>query len=456
MCCELQLDEPLFVGSENPRLVRQALEYASLGLRVIPLGERSKSPKIGRWPERASSNPKQIRSWFKRWPDANIGLLMGNGLVAIDIDPDREGVNSFRKLLRGRRLPFTAVANTGSDGWHYLFRYNPSLRVGNMVDLLPGIDVRGDDGQVVVEPSIHPVTGKRYQWIYCPCQGIAKAPKWLVRLLTERVSAKHPSKSVMVRSDISFAKLGDEARLTQEIIVGFPVHGFGQRNDQMVRAVGSLLGRGFDPRLTLRIVTNWWEHFYGEGTIGTPPTEAEAAVGATINSTMRNPKFKQAKGMDHRARCKQIKLDDHQTRMIEHGGIVSDGLSLLSPTSNRVTHGNMLCKTSNERAFVEALVVYFTYKLQVAREAVLKATRDQLNWIIKDRHDIDLDNRQFERLKSRFITRTGKPANRYELAVQTLKGRQGVPSEFELTGLKGLLASEISFPSATSTPRPSG
>ena len=107
-----------------------------------------------------------------------------------------------------------------------------------------------------------------------------------------------------------------------------------------------------------------------------------------------------------------------------------------------MTEGIKLCRNAKERAFVEALVVHFTHKLVNCHEPVLKATRDQLRQIIEDRQGIKLDNTQFNRHKKKYITRPDKPATRFELAIQTVEGRPGVASEYELTGLVRLLSPE--------------
>lgn len=76
----------------NPRL-ETALAYAGFGWRVIPLhsplpgggctcgkatcGKAGKHPRIAAWQRDASVDPDQIRAWWKQWPEANVGLLMG-------------------------------------------------------------------------------------------------------------------------------------------------------------------------------------------------------------------------------------------------------------------------------------------------------------------------------------------------------------------------------------------
>ena len=216
--------------STNTKLIDDAIEYASLGLRVIPLLDRSKKPRMKDWLRRGTTQDKIIIEWFSKWPESNIGILTGNDLVALDLDPDKGGVESFSRLVgrgkssRLRNVPFTSIAHTGSGGYHYLFRVDPGLRIGNRVGLRPGIDIRGDSGQIVVGPSVHPVTGGRYDWIYHPRQGIADAPKWLIELLTEesrQTEASSEPASYQIRPGLSFEKQGNAAELTQEIIT-FP------------------------------------------------------------------------------------------------------------------------------------------------------------------------------------------------------------------------------------------
>jgi hypothetical protein len=106
---------------------QSALVYASLGLRVIPLYGRSKTPRIERWTERASIDPECVTKWFTMWPDSNVAIVTGGGIIALDVDPRHGGTKSLKKLLRDRSLPPTAQAITGSGGQHFLFRVDPAL-----------------------------------------------------------------------------------------------------------------------------------------------------------------------------------------------------------------------------------------------------------------------------------------------------------------------------------------
>ena len=87
-----------------PRIVIEALRYADLGLRVIPLGEHSKTPMIERWKERATTEPDTIKGWFSSWPTANIAIVTGQGIIAIDIDTRAQRRGELEEVRRAQSL----------------------------------------------------------------------------------------------------------------------------------------------------------------------------------------------------------------------------------------------------------------------------------------------------------------------------------------------------------------
>jgi len=103
-----------------------------------------------------------------------------------------------------------------------------------------------------------------------------------------------------------------------------------------------------------------------------------------------------------------------------------------------------LCQTMHERFFVEALLLHCRQKWKEAPGALIKMTHDQLKEIIVDRHEVELDPTQFQRLKRKYVTLFPvapngevRVASRYELLREVVKGRiGGVPSEYEATGLR--------------------
>lgn len=156
--------------NQTVELVIHALCYATLGWRVFPLVPRGKKALIKAWQHEASTNPNRIRAWWKRHPDANVGILTGksSGLVVLDVDTDHNGDWSLMgiELLHGK-LPKTLISYTGNGGYHYLFTY-PSATIRNSVGKLgDGLDVRGNGGYIVAPPSQHP-NGTKYVWQLSP------------------------------------------------------------------------------------------------------------------------------------------------------------------------------------------------------------------------------------------------------------------------------------------------
>jgi len=126
----------------------------------------------------------EIEGWFRRWPDANVGLVTGrvSGLVVVDIDPRHGGQASLERLRDEHGpLPRTVEAETGGGGRHLYFAY-PGVLVHNRVGILPGIDLRADGGCVVAPPSRHP-SGRRYRWAEGSSPDdlpLAAMPAWLL------------------------------------------------------------------------------------------------------------------------------------------------------------------------------------------------------------------------------------------------------------------------------------
>ena len=170
-----------------------ALAYASHGLCVLPL--RGKRPMFENWPETATTDPKVITQWWTQFPTANIGVATGvkSRCFVVDIDPRHGGDQEWEaQRMAHPGFPDTLTDITGGGGKHVWLRY-PNFVVSNFVGLLPGIDIRGNGGQVVVPPSIHPETHQRYEWDGLRDfneQPIADAPLWLLELLEPKPHAQ--------------------------------------------------------------------------------------------------------------------------------------------------------------------------------------------------------------------------------------------------------------------------
>lgn len=155
-----------------------AMDYASHGWPVFPLGKRSKAPAIpkdkgGKGFKQAHTDVERIKLWWRRHPDHNIGLATGHGFDVIDVDtkdsdgnPSSTGVMSLMQLLKARKIPEChGVAVTASGGMHL---YVKPTGKGNFAGLRPGIDYRGVGGYVVAPPSLLRGKGRSYAWLIEP------------------------------------------------------------------------------------------------------------------------------------------------------------------------------------------------------------------------------------------------------------------------------------------------
>ena len=88
-------------AAQSPML-KAALWYASrFHWHVFPLRPRDKTPLEAGGFYTASTDPAVIRDWWRRWPEANVGIACGaSGLVVIDIDAKdgAPGLESWRDL----------------------------------------------------------------------------------------------------------------------------------------------------------------------------------------------------------------------------------------------------------------------------------------------------------------------------------------------------------------------
>lgn len=164
-------------------LLDHALGYAKRGWAVFPVfgiengqctcgrldcGSAGKHPMTNNGYKAATTDARQIISWWTENPNANIGIATGkiSNLIVVDVDVGREkvGLESLEELEREYgQLPKDFVVRTGGGGLHIFLAAddrdvcNSAGRVG--LD----IDMRGDGGHVVVPPSLH-LSGKTYSW----------------------------------------------------------------------------------------------------------------------------------------------------------------------------------------------------------------------------------------------------------------------------------------------------
>lgn len=150
-------------------IYEEALRLYDRGFSIIPLNAGDKRPAI-EWKAYQSHRPTvdQVKQWFGGDREHNLGIVTGavSGVVVLDVD---------RPEALVEHVPRTPTVKT-SKGWHYYFKH-PGFDVGNCE--LPCGDLRGDGGQAVAPPSLHP-NGVRYEWTVGPEEPLAELPDWVL------------------------------------------------------------------------------------------------------------------------------------------------------------------------------------------------------------------------------------------------------------------------------------
>ena len=167
-----------------------ARSYATRGWRVLPLS--GKIPLLKEWPTLATTDHETICTWWTHYRNANVGIATGkeSGLFILDVDVAKGGDETLRTLeAQYGEVPRTVEVITGGGGQHYYFEH-PGCDIRNSAGKLgPGLDIRTDGGQVVAPPSIHPTSGRIYEWeaAHHPDDvALAPVPHWLLARLTAR------------------------------------------------------------------------------------------------------------------------------------------------------------------------------------------------------------------------------------------------------------------------------
>ena len=213
-------------ANDSPQL-EAALDYAGRGWLVIPLHTpaadgcscgRADCTSVGKHPRTrngskdGSRDPAVIRAWWKKWPNANVGIATGpgSGLLVLDVD-GKAGEESLIGLAqRGFILPDTYSVRTGSGGHHHYFAWPEGADVRNSArKIAPGLDIRGVGGLVAAEPSLHK-SGRRYE-VHESATDPAPCPEWLLSHIRE-AQAPATRQSAPAAGAVESAPIGKGAR----------------------------------------------------------------------------------------------------------------------------------------------------------------------------------------------------------------------------------------------------
>jgi hypothetical protein len=145
-------------------LLAAAIGYARRGWAVVPVHfpvaglcscrqpccpSPCEHPLLEDWPESASTDPATLRSWWRRWPLANVGVVTGrlSGLVVVITRPGLADT-----VWMDLKPATDCVARTPAGERMTFYRLRPGQNVPSQ-RVWPDVEVRGDGAFVVVPPS---------------------------------------------------------------------------------------------------------------------------------------------------------------------------------------------------------------------------------------------------------------------------------------------------------------
>jgi putative DNA primase/helicase len=222
-------------------MLDSALSYTSQGFRVFPLIPNLKRPATSNGCLAATLDEAQVKAWWTKTKTANIGLATGDGILALDFDckHGQPGLETLAELVK-KGLPINTLnSTTPTGGKHYLYTLPEGLKFGNRASALPGLDIRGDSGYIVVAPSKTTANAEEktvdgcYEWAD-PNAEILPAPEWLLALLQQQQESRGKKRNLhLVHSVEEGTAEHAEAPPCIEYLIknGFPT---GSRNNALL------------------------------------------------------------------------------------------------------------------------------------------------------------------------------------------------------------------------------
>lgn len=205
-------------------LERYALAYRARGWPVLAIKPGSKEPLTRHGVKDSTTDVREIRRWFERWPDANLAIACGApGPHVLDVDD----LEAFARSGMAERLvgvPTVASAR----GRHFYFA---GINAGT---IKPGYgELLGRGAYALAPPSIHP-SGCEYVWLEAPRGSLPPILEQLLRAGRRRDPG---------------AGKGEQ-----------PLIPVGRRYDALVRFLGLLRSYGFGEAALVAFVDPFLDH----------------------------------------------------------------------------------------------------------------------------------------------------------------------------------------------------
>lgn len=230
---------PRTTSTQSCKAAQMATLLAEKGLSIILLLPKEKKPQGGwkQYQEKKLSSD-EIRSFFNKISDANIGIVTGKISKIVIVDLDTPEAIEWAEIVLD---PTTFIVQT-SKGQHWYYKHPGHLvpgAVNVMKDAAPGVDIRGDGNYVVGPGSVHP-SGDIYKITSGTFDDLDNLPLFPSELFSRPTTGR--TQRFEEHVTISSLSLGDISE--------------GTRNSSLTRLAGFLLGKGAIPsELTREILS---------------------------------------------------------------------------------------------------------------------------------------------------------------------------------------------------------
>ncbi len=240
-------------------MLDHALAYLKQGLPVFPVRPGPKKQPLIKWKVLQERLPTEaeVREWWGRWPDANIGMATGalSNRLVLDVDPRHGGVETWNVLQEefGPLPQDTYRVRTGGGGLHYHFKMPPSRVPSTQASLGPGIDVRATGGYAMLPPSVHE-SGKVYreEGAEGTTPSFYPVPSWfftvLERVKQQKRQREQPAPGLIAKDPMAWVTSGLKTAT-----------GHGKRRGTALELAGALLLQGKTATQVKEKMASWWD-----------------------------------------------------------------------------------------------------------------------------------------------------------------------------------------------------
>ena len=279
-------------------LYNEACHALDRGWTIIPLSIKGKMP-LAEWKHKQTepTTIEEVEDWFENGAPTkaggrveffNLALITGSISGVIVLDCDNEDAVAYAKKHNLQ----SPIAVKTTRGYHYYFKHPQhgkrfANKVGGVardwVDV-PGLDLRGDGGYVVMPPSIKVSEENKvlhtYRWNLTEEVDFDWLDDWEWKGNPSDISNDDPfSFDKLDLSDIKVASIADSMSIWEQTenrvsILGRKLREGDATDDWMVRYCGQMVRRGVVGDDLVQAVTNYHDKFFDTGRYSIEETQS--------------------------------------------------------------------------------------------------------------------------------------------------------------------------------------